>query len=501
MALSTVAVIGGGLAGCECAYALAGAGVGVRLFEMKPERFSPAHVNPDLGELVCSNSFRSDAPDSAVGVLKREMRRLDSLTMRVADSVRVPAGKALAVDRARFAAGISEKIGQQPLISVERREITQIIAGHCLAPPLDGCDAVVIAAGPLASDALAEALAGITGSGHLHFYDAIAPVVDGASVNMDLAFWGARYQPESRDYLNCPMNLEEYTAFHEALLAGRTFMARDFEEERHFEGCMPIEALAGRGFRTLSFGPLKPVGFTDPRSGKRPYALLQLRAENLNKSMFNLVGCQTKLTYPEQARIFRMIPGLEQAEFVRFGSMHRNTFVNAPEALAPDLSLKALPPGLPPVFLAGQITGVEGYVESAACGLWLGRFLAARAQGRHLPPPPLDSALGALLGHLRTAAKRFQPSNVQFGLMPELGVRAGKADRKALYGQRAEAAFSAWLNAAQPVADSDTPDKAGQPVAPDEAGQPVAPDEAGQALAPEAGQPDATEAGQPAAKD
>lgn len=442
MALSSVAVVGGGLAGCECALVLARSGARVTLYEMKPERFSPAHTNPMLAELVCSNSLRSDLPESAVGQLKREMRALGSAMMDCADATRVPAGKALAVDRERFAGAMTARVAAEPLITLERREIQFLSAEDgSLAPELAGFDAVVIAAGPLASEPLAASLGRLTGEGRLYFYDAIAPVVDAASVNMDVAFWGSRYQPDDDDYLNCPMNKEEYTAFHAALLEGKRAPAREFEKETHFEGCMPIETLAERGFKTLAFGPMKPVGFTDPRTGLRPFALLQLRMENANRSMFNLVGCQTKLTYGEQERIFRMVPGLERAEFVRLGSMHRNTFVNAPKVLAPDLSLQSRPD----IFLAGQITGVEGYVESAACGLWLGLSLAARAHGRSLSQPPQESALGALLAHLATPAKKFQPSNAQFGLMPELGVRAGKANRKALYAARAATAFLDWM--------------------------------------------------------
>ena len=442
MTLSSVAIIGGGLAGCECALALADAGIAVTVFEMKPGRFSPAHTNGDLAELVCSNSFRSDSPDSAVGLLKQEMRALGSVCMDVAEQTRVPAGKALAVDRDLFARAVTERMEAHPNVRVERREVLSLnCRGDAVkSPELEGFDVIVVAAGPLAGESIAASLLSLTGEGQLYFYDAIAPVIDGASVNMDIAFWGARYQPEDTDYLNCPMTRDEYFAFHKALLEGDKVAAREFEKEVHFEGCMPVEALAERGEMTLAFGPLKPVGFTDPRTGQRPFALLQLRAENANKTMFNLVGCQTKLTFGEQARIFRMIPGLEQAEFVRFGSMHRNTFVNAPKVLAEDLSLHAAPH----IFLAGQITGVEGYVESAACGLWLGNVLAARAKGRSLALPPVETALGALLGHLRTPAKKFQPSNVQFGLMPELGMKAKKANRKALYAERAQTAFTVW---------------------------------------------------------
>ena len=438
MNFSPVAIIGGGLAGCECALTLAQADIPVTMFEMKPHTYSEAHTLPDLAELVCSNSFRSDAPDAAVGLLKEEMRLLGSVCMQVAEKTRVPAGKALAVDRALFAQEMTRRVEQHPGIHVIRQEITSLNPEEC--PALQGFTHIVVAAGPLASHSLTASLQALTGTTHLYFFDAIAPVVDSASINMDIAFWGARYQPEDTDYLNCPMSKEEYFAFYNALCAGDKVAPREFEKEIHFEGCMPVEALAERGPMTLAFGPLKPVGFVDPRTGQRPFALLQLRAENANKSMLNLVGCQTKLTFPEQARIFRMIPGLENVEFVRFGSMHRNTFVNAPHALGPDLSLLAAPH----IFLAGQITGVEGYVESAACGLWLGHALARHFQGSPLTPPPVETALGALLGHLRTPVKNFQPSNVQFGLMPELGIRAKKAERKQHYAARARESFAAW---------------------------------------------------------
>jgi methylenetetrahydrofolate--tRNA-(uracil-5-)-methyltransferase len=440
----SVAVIGGGLAGSECAYALARAGVKVTIFEMKPRRFSPAHVNGNLAELVCSNSFRSNAPDSAVGLLKEEMRRLGSLCMAVAEETRTPAGKALAVDRELFSARVTSIISAQPGITVERREILRLDANgdDKEQPDLGAFDCVVAAAGPLATDSLAASLQRYTGEQHLYFYDAIAPVVDGSSIDLHTAFWGSRYQPDDADYLNCPMTRDEYSVFYEALLEGKTFPVRDFEEEKHFEGCMPVEALAGRGFKTLLFGPLKPVGFDDPRSGRRPFALLQLRPENRNKTMFNLVGCQSKLTYSEQERIFRLIPGLERAEFARYASMHRNTFVNAPKVLAEDLSLRAAPH----IYLAGQITGVEGYVESAAVGLWLGLSLGMKAAGQEVLPPPTQTALGSLLGHLRLPAKRFQPSNVQFGLMPEPNLKAGKTKRRTLYADRARLAFAEWFS-------------------------------------------------------
>ncbi|MCC8193463.1 MAG: methylenetetrahydrofolate--tRNA-(uracil(54)-C(5))-methyltransferase (FADH(2)-oxidizing) TrmFO [Deltaproteobacteria bacterium] len=443
---SPVVIVGAGLAGCECASALAARGIPVILYEMKPDSFSPAHTSPDFAELVCSNSFRSNDPESAVGLLKEEMRHLGSLTMAVAEETRVPAGKALAVDRERFASAMTRRITATPGIRVIRREVTDLGDPARLTPDGVPPRAVVVAAGPLASEALSRSLAELTGGESLYFYDAIAPIILTESVNMDIAFWGARYNPDDTDYLNCPMEKDEYFAFYEALLAGEKVAAREFEKETHFEGCMPIEALAERGPRTLTFGPLKPVGFTDPRTGRRPYALLQLRLENLNKSTVNMVGCQTKLTYGAQERIFRMIPGLENAEFARFGSMHRNTFVNAPAVLAPDLSLK----GHPNVYLAGQITGVEGYVESAANGLWLGMSLAASLNGGHIPPPPETTAVGSLLRHLGTPARHFQPSNVQYGLMPELGERVRKDSRKAQYAARARAAFADWKQRALP---------------------------------------------------
>lgn len=431
--MTTFAVIGGGLAGCECAMALARAGRKVTLFEMKPQRMSPAHVSPDLGELVCSNSLRSDDADSAIGLLKREMESLGSLVLSAARATAVPAGKALAVDRELFAAALTRAVEEEGRIALERREIASLDD-----PALAGFDKVVVAAGPLASPELAESLAVAVGAGSLYFYDAIAPIVFAHSIDMDKVFSQSRWEEGEGDYLNCPMEKDEYTAFYEALLAGEKVPAREFEKEIHFEGCMPVEALAERGFKTLVFGPLKPVGLTDPRTGRRPYAVVQLRPENAQKTTYNLVGFQTKLKYPEQERIFRMIPGLEKAEFARLGSIHRNTYVDAPRVLTDELELKARPG----VYLAGQITGVEGYVESAACGLWLGHHLA-----HGLTCPPEETALGALLAHLRRPVKKFQPSNVNYGLTPELTERAKKDSRKALYAARARKAWEEWASA------------------------------------------------------
>lgn len=434
--LSNIAIIGGGLAGCECARKLSHAGIAVTIFEMKPEHYSPAHNYEGLAELVCSNSFRSDQPEAAVGILKQEMRELDSLILEAAEATRVPAGKALAVNRELFSDYITKVIREDENITLVTKEITALDA-----PELADFDAIVLAAGPLASDALSNSLAELIDTTHLYFYDAIAPIISADSVDMSKAFWGSRYNPDDKDYLNCALNKEEYTNLREALIAGEKAPTKDFEKEIHFEGCMPIEALAERGEMTLAFGSFKPVGFTDPRTGERPFAIVQLRTENLNKSMFNLVGCQTKLKYKEQDRIFRMIPGLEDAEFIRYGSVHRNTYVNAPKTLTPELALKSQPK----IYLAGQITGVEGYVESAASGIWLGILLAAKAKKIELSEPPAETCFGGLLSHLRTEQKNFQPANVQFGLTPALNRKARKKERKALYAQRAREAFTAWL--------------------------------------------------------
>ncbi len=446
----SIALVGGGLAGCECALRLARSGHEVVLFEQKPHHRSQAHVNDDLAELVCSNSLRSDEVTSGVGLLKAEMRALGSRFMEAADACRVPAGKALAVDREAFARRMSQMVEAEGNIRLVRHQV-QSLDDVVLEPFRGEGRAIILAAGPMASEGLSASLASVLGEKHCYFYDAIAPIVWTHSLNMDVVFRASRYGQESGDaegegdYLNCPMSREEYDIFYQALLDAQKVAAHEFEQEKHFEGCMPVEALAERGPRTLTFGPLKPVGFVDPRTGRRPWAILQLRAENANSDTCNLVGCQTKLTQGEQGRVFRLVPGLENVEFARFGSMHRNTYVNAPQILAEDLSLKAMPG----VYLAGQITGVEGYVESAASGLWLAMLLDARARGIALPRPPVESALGALLNHLSTPVKRFQPSNAHFGLMPELGERARKKDRKALYSARALESFGNWFEEAK----------------------------------------------------
>jgi len=434
--MAHVVIVGGGLAGCDCAWQLAQAGIRVTLYEMKPGKHSEAHTEDGLAELVCSNSFRATGANAAIGLLKEEMAGLGSLVMEAAVATKVPAGGALAVDRTLFSEYVTSKIEGHENITVVHEEVISLDADE-----LQGHDAVVIAAGPLASAGLAESLIATVGNERLYFHDAIAPIISRDSIDFDKAFWGSRWKPEDDDYLNCPMSEEEYMTFVQALLEGEKVKPREFEEEIHFEACLPVEAMAERGEMTLAFGPLKPVGFVDPGTGERPFAIVQLRTENKDKTAFNLVGFQTKLKYPEQKRIFRMIPGLENAEFLRLGSIHRNTYVNAPEVLDKALQLKARPG----FYLAGQITGVEGYLESAACGLWLGLLLARRFSGEDVVQLPVETALGALLGHLRTRPdKRFQPSNVNFGLMPGLKKKMKKKLRKEAYGKRAQEAFARW---------------------------------------------------------
>ncbi len=425
-----ITIIGGGLAGCEAAWQAARRGVPVHLYEMKPKRYSPAHVSPDLGELVCSNSLRSNSLNNAVGLLKEEMRRLGSLIIQTADQTRVPAGDALAVDRQAFAAQITEALEKGPGIRIIREEVVQIPAGM-----------VIIASGPLTSPCLAKAIQQMTGEKYLYFYDAVAPIVDGHSLNMEVIFRASRYG-EGNDYLNCPMTQAEYALFVEELLKGERVPYRDFEKPIHFEGCLPIEAMAERGPQTLAHGPMKPVGLIDPRTGKMPYAVVQLRHEDSQGSAYNLVGFQTKLKWKEQERIFRMIPGLEKAEILRFGSLHRNTFLHSPSLLEKTLHLK----GRPLIFFAGQITGVEGYVESTAMGFLAGINAAQIAQGKSLTIPPPTTAIGSLVSYItNTNIKNFQPMNVNFGLFPPLpGKKKGKEKHLAM-ANRALTEIEDWI--------------------------------------------------------
>jgi methylenetetrahydrofolate--tRNA-(uracil-5-)-methyltransferase len=426
-----VTITGGGLAGSEAAWQAARLGVKVRLYEMKPHRYSPAHSSPLLGELVCSNSLRSSALENAVGLLKEEMRRLGSLVMAAAEATQVPAGRSLAVDRELFAGYLTQALEAEPLVEIIREEV----AG------LDPEEITVVATGPLTSEAMAATLGKLTGQEHLHFYDAMAPIVYADSLDMSVIFRASRYGA-GEDYLNCPFTEEEYAAFYAALMQAEHMPLKSFEEPRYFEGCLPLEIMAARGYHTLTFGPLKPVGLVDPRTGKQPFAVAQLRAENREGTLFNLVGFQTKLTYPEQKRVFRLIPGLGQAEFARLGSIHRNTFIRSPGLLSPHLNFFQHPN----IFIAGQLSGVEGYVESSAMGLLAGVNAARRAQGLGLLTPPPATAHGALIGHLtNTATKNFQPMNVNFGLFPPLAGRIPKKLRGAAYAERALKELEEWM--------------------------------------------------------
>jgi methylenetetrahydrofolate--tRNA-(uracil-5-)-methyltransferase len=434
--MTPVHVIGGGLAGSEAAWQLARAGVPVVLHEMRPERKTEAHATGRLAELVCSNSFRSDDVESnAVGLLHAEMRRAGSLILRAGDANRVAAGGALAVDRDGFSAAVEAAIEAEPLIAIERHEIAAL-------PPEDW-DSVIVATGPLTSPALAEAVRALTGEESLAFFDAIAPIVHRETVDMGIAWMQSRYDKGGgADYVNCPLDEAQYGAFIDALLGAEKIEFREWEKSTpYFEGCLPIEVMAERGRDTLRFGPMKPVGLTDPRTGRRPFAVVQLRQDNALGTLYNMVGFQTKLRHAEQARVFRMIPGLANAGFARLGGLHRNTFLNSPRLLDASLRLKLQPR----LRFAGQITGVEGYVESAAIGLLAGRFAATERQGRAIMPPPATTALGALLGHITGGADAasFQPMNVNFGLFPPMEGR-GK-DRRKLASARALAALDAWL--------------------------------------------------------
>ena len=437
----SVHVIGGGLAGSEAAWQLAKAGVAVILHEMRPERGTDAHKTGTLAELVCSNSFRSDdAMNNAVGLLHEEMRRSGSLIMASGDAHKLPAGGALAVDRDGFAAAVETALEAEPLVTIQRAEV----------PALPSADEglAIVSTGPLTSSSLAQSIADATGEEALAFFDAIAPIAYKESIDFDIAWFQSRYDKpgpggSGADYINCPLDQERYEAFIDALLEGESHDFKEWESSTpYFEGYLPIEVMASRGRETLRYGPMKPVGLTNPRSDTPPHAVVQLRQDNALGTLFNMVGFQTKLTYGEQKRIFQMIPGLEQAEFARLGGLHRNTFINSPKLLDPELRLKARPH----VRFAGQITGCEGYVESAAVGLMAGRFAAAEISGEASVAPPSTTAMGALLNHITGGAdaSTFQPMNINFGLFPPLGHKVKKKERKPAMAKRALADLDAW---------------------------------------------------------
>ncbi len=430
MSGDALTVVGGGLAGCEAAWQAAQAGQRVRLYEMRPQRATEAHQSDRLAELVCSNSFRNASLDSAVGLLKDEMRRLSSLIMRAADATAVPAGAALAVDREGFAAAVTSAIEGHPRISLVREELDTIPDG-----------VVIIATGPLTSPALSRWLQEGLGESHLYFYDAIAPIVVGDSIDQAKVFRASRYDKGDPDYLNCPFTREEYYAFVDAIAAAEKVPTRDFEQCLYFEGCMPIEEMVRRGRDTLAFGPMRPVGLVDPPTGRRPFAVAQLRQDDAAATLFNMVGFQTKMTYPAQRRVLRMVPGLENAEFVRLGSLHRNTFINSPRVLRPTLQLR----NRAQVFVAGQLVGVEGYVESAATGLLAGVNAARILAGRPAIFPPPTTSLGSLLAYVTESARRdFQPMNANYGLFPPIAQRARGRDRRRLLAARALEEWERW---------------------------------------------------------
>ncbi len=426
-------VIGGGLAGCEAAYQLGRRGVDVSLWEMRPQRGTEAHKTDRLAELVCSNSFRDNSMGTAVGLLKAEMRAMDSLVMRVADRVSVPAGSALAVDRVAFAEGIEREIAAVGRIRLIREEVVDV--------PAEGI--TVVATGPLTSETLCDSLTRVLGCGRLYFYDAISPIITAASIDMDIAFRAARYGKGGDDYINCPLDEEQYGRLVDEISGAEKMPAKNFERCVYFEGCMPVEELARRGRLTLAFGPMKPVGLVDPRSERRPFAVVQLRQDDRGGRLYGMVGFQTKMTYPEQRRVFRMIPGLGQAEFVRLGSLHRNTFIDSPRCMTTALAVR----GREDLFVGGQLVGVEGYVESAATGLLCG-INAARAARRQPPvSPPSTTALGALTRYVtEPTRKHFQPMNANYGLFPPLESRVRGREKRAALGRRASRHMEQWMD-------------------------------------------------------
>jgi methylenetetrahydrofolate--tRNA-(uracil-5-)-methyltransferase len=426
-----ITIIGGGLAGSEAAWQAAQRGIKVILWEMKPCRFSPAHNSPNLAELVCSNSFRAESLENAVGLLKEEMRRVGSLFMLAADATRIPAGGALAVDRVKFSSFITSALEQQKNITLIREEVTRLP----LQRPL------ILASGPLTSPSLSEEITNLIGKNYLYFYDAISPVVEADSINLNIAFRASRYNRGGDDYLNCPLNQEEYYRLVAEIVSAEKVLPRDFEKAIFFEGCLPIEEMADRGKDTLAFGPLKPVGLKDPRTGEQPHAVVQLRPENKERTIYNLVGFQTRLTWLEQKRVVRLIPGLEKASFVRLGSCHRNIFINSPTLLFPTLQLQKETK----IFFAGQITGVEGYVESAAMGMVAGINAASFILKKQLVIPSPATATGALLHYITTAAPdHFQPMNVTYGLFPPLPSEVKKRDRRNFLIQQALKHIEDW---------------------------------------------------------
>jgi methylenetetrahydrofolate--tRNA-(uracil-5-)-methyltransferase len=439
-------VVGGGLAGAEAAWQLVRCGASVDLLEARPAAYPPAHHGALLGELVCSNSLRSDADDTAPGLLKAELRAAGSLVLSAADATRVAAGSALAVDRHAFAWRLSAALLGEPALRVQRRAVDRLPEGPG-----------IVATGPLTAGALAGDLEHLLGA-RLHFYDAIAPIVAGSSLDWSAVFLGARHDPEGRDYVNCPMSRERYDLLVQELRSAAQVTAHAFEEPRYFEGCLPIEVMVARGDDVLAHGPLRPVGLVDPRTGERPYAVVQLRAEDEARSCYNLVGFQTRLTQGEQRRVLRLIPGLERARFLRYGSIHRNTYVDSPQHLGPRLELRARPS----LRLAGQITGVEGYLESTAMGALAGLFLAAELFGVSLPPPPRTTALGSLLAHVtrcRGTGERFEPSNITFGLLPGLAGRTPRDKRQRRLALRARALrdLEPWMVAVRELRGASAP--------------------------------------------
>jgi methylenetetrahydrofolate--tRNA-(uracil-5-)-methyltransferase len=440
MVPTSISIIGAGLAGCEAAWQCARRGLKVSLYEMRPVRTTPAHQTGDFGELVCSNSLKSESENTAPWLLKQEMRRAGSLLLRCADAAAVPAGHALAVDRVEFSRRIAEAIESEPLIEVRREEVTAIDENSGIT---------IVASGPLTSDALSQEVARLTDGGHLYFYDSISPVVETDSIDHSRVYFAARYDKGTADYINCPFSKEEYDRFYDGLIAAQSIDANEWEKLNYFEGCLPIEEIARRGRDTLRFGPMKPVGLRDPRTGRMPYAVVQLRSENLRADSYNLVGFQNHLKFGEQARVLRLIPGLENARFLRYGQIHRNTYLNAPTLLRETLQMKRHPK----VFFAGQICGVEGYTESIAAGLLAGIHAGTVSRNEQPLPPPRESALGSLIHYICNAeSKSFQPANVTFDLLPPLDDETrrrirDKRERHRLQCQKALDAFDSWWKA------------------------------------------------------